>query len=27
MRQLTQNIRDASTQINKLIGAIKPPGV
>src|ERR1700761_7442012 len=27
MRQLTQNIRDASTQLNKLIGAIKPPGV
>jgi chromosome segregation ATPase len=27
MRHLTQNIRDASTQLNKLIGAIKPPGV
>jgi chromosome segregation ATPase len=27
MRQLTQNIRDASTQLNRLIGAIKPPGV
>jgi peptidoglycan hydrolase CwlO-like protein len=27
MRHLTQNIRDASTQLNKLIGSIKPPGV
>jgi DNA repair exonuclease SbcCD ATPase subunit len=27
MRKLTQNIRDASNQLNKLIGAIKPPGV
>jgi DNA repair exonuclease SbcCD ATPase subunit len=27
MRSLTKNIRDASSQLNKLIGAIKPPGV
>jgi hypothetical protein len=26
IRGLTQNIRDASSQLNKLIGAIKPPG-
>jgi peptidoglycan hydrolase CwlO-like protein len=26
IRQLTQNIRDASNQLNKLIGSIKPPG-
>jgi DNA repair exonuclease SbcCD ATPase subunit len=26
IRQLTHDIRDASTQINKLIGGIKPPG-
>ena len=26
IRGLTQNIRDASTQLNKLIGSIKPPG-
>jgi len=27
MRNLTKNIRDASAQLNKLIGSIKPPGV
>jgi chromosome segregation ATPase len=27
MKNLTKNIRDASAQLNKLIGAIKPPGV
>jgi chromosome segregation ATPase len=27
IRSLTQNIRDASDQLNKLIGAIKPPGI
>jgi peptidoglycan hydrolase CwlO-like protein len=27
IRRLTQNIRDASNQLNKLIGSIKPPGV
>jgi chromosome segregation ATPase len=26
IRHLTQNIRDASNQLNKLIGSIKPPG-
>jgi DNA repair exonuclease SbcCD ATPase subunit len=26
IRGLTQNIRDASSQLNKLIGSIKPPG-
>jgi chromosome segregation ATPase len=26
IRSLTQNIRDASNQLNKLIGGIKPPG-
>jgi peptidoglycan hydrolase CwlO-like protein len=26
IRRLTQNIRDASNQLNKLIGSIKPPG-
>jgi chromosome segregation ATPase len=26
IRNLTQNIRDASNQLNKLIGGIKPPG-
>jgi peptidoglycan hydrolase CwlO-like protein len=26
IRQLTQNIRDTSNQLNKLIGSIKPPG-
>jgi chromosome segregation ATPase len=26
IRQLTHDIRDASTQLNKLIGGIKPPG-
>ena len=26
IRQLTHEIRDASTQLNKLIGGIKPPG-
>jgi len=27
IRNLTKNIRDASAQLNKLIGSIKPPGV
>jgi DNA repair exonuclease SbcCD ATPase subunit len=27
IRHLTRDIRDASTQLNKLIGGIKPPGV
>ena len=27
IRSLTHDIRDASTQLNKLIGSIKPPGV
>jgi chromosome segregation ATPase len=27
IRSLTKNIRDASAQLNKLIGSIKPPGV
>jgi len=27
IRSLTRDIRDASTQLNKLIGGIKPPGV
>jgi chromosome segregation ATPase len=27
IRNLTKNIRDASSQLNKLIGSIKPPGV
>jgi peptidoglycan hydrolase CwlO-like protein len=27
IHHLTQNIRDASAQLNKLIGSIKPPGV
>jgi hypothetical protein len=27
MRNLTKNIRDASAQLNKLIGSIRPPGV
>jgi ABC-type transporter Mla subunit MlaD len=26
IRRLTHDIRDASTQLNKLIGGIKPPG-
>jgi hypothetical protein len=26
IRQLTRDIRDASSQLNKLIGGIKPPG-
>jgi hypothetical protein len=26
VRGLTHDIRDASTQLNKLIGSIKPPG-
>ena len=26
IRQLTHEIRDASSQFNKLIGGIKPPG-